>query len=604
MKNILQTRRGLILVAAVLAVCVLSGCPGKKLTLTNGTNNGPAPMITGLAPSFGATGTTVNITGTNFGSTQGSSSVAIGSMPLGVTNWSATGITGTIPNGAATGNMVVTAGGQASNGVNFTVVPINAFKGAFGMQGQGFDSNGNPVGVLLTFLANGLGQFNNGEVFVNDNGTVTSKSGMTGTYSIDANNRMQMNFDQALNTIAQAIICYLKGDDSEGKCVEEDNNHFSMGGWMKMIDTTANWQTDFNGGHVLRLSSRPIGYGEVDLLQLAPGTSGNPGSAFGFGFSSTAGTPGTPNSPNLTSDWNFSAPDSFGIGSFSQTVPSAIDYKYIHVSSSLTWDMKISPGTFLAGEMFKQAKATYSSSDAANLQWVGGLTGLNFSLNTPYSAGLQVTSNSTGSNFLLSAYTATSTGSSIFGFNGSSALPFFPSTPPFLTGQMAITANTPAGGVPVSLSGFLVGGNVGGIFLDTTNSSANTAGTGIFFTQTGTFTDSLLGNKFVYLSPTLAPGDRGVQVGVGFVDTIAKNYVGFYDSVGSSGVANPNVSFTTPATFGITVPATGAGFINSTGSVTWTWNLYMNRMTPNNIVDFTTPAPSRGRLNLSLALSF
>jgi RHS repeat-associated protein len=79
------------------------------------------PNITGLSPASGTVGTSVAITGTNFGSTQGSSTVTFnGTTATTIANWSATSITATVPTGATTGNVVVTVGGVASNGVWFT----------------------------------------------------------------------------------------------------------------------------------------------------------------------------------------------------------------------------------------------------------------------------------------------------------------------------------------------------------------------------------------------------------------------------------------------------------------------------------------------------
>jgi len=63
----------------------------------------------------------VTITGTNFGATQGASTVTFNGTAATVTSWSATSIVAPVPNGATTGNVVVTVGGVASNGVNFTV---------------------------------------------------------------------------------------------------------------------------------------------------------------------------------------------------------------------------------------------------------------------------------------------------------------------------------------------------------------------------------------------------------------------------------------------------------------------------------------------------
>jgi len=85
------------------------------------TVSAPAPSITNIQPNPAAVGTSVTITGTNFGATQGGSTVAFAGTTASPTSWSATSITTTVPVGATTGNVVVTVGGQASNGYSFTV---------------------------------------------------------------------------------------------------------------------------------------------------------------------------------------------------------------------------------------------------------------------------------------------------------------------------------------------------------------------------------------------------------------------------------------------------------------------------------------------------
>ena len=84
------------------------------------------PTITGLSPTSGMVGATVTITGTNFGSKQGASSVTFnGTTATSITSWSSTSIVAVVPVSATTGNVVVTVGGLASNGVPFTVtVPM------------------------------------------------------------------------------------------------------------------------------------------------------------------------------------------------------------------------------------------------------------------------------------------------------------------------------------------------------------------------------------------------------------------------------------------------------------------------------------------------
>jgi hypothetical protein len=87
---------------------------------------GVAPAISGLSPSSGPAGAIVTITGANFGAAQGSSTVTFNGASATPTGWSATSIVTALPSGASTGHVVVTAGGQLSNGLSFTVtVPVS-----------------------------------------------------------------------------------------------------------------------------------------------------------------------------------------------------------------------------------------------------------------------------------------------------------------------------------------------------------------------------------------------------------------------------------------------------------------------------------------------
>ena len=85
------------------------------------TVTSPAPSITSLSPSSGAVGTVVTIAGTNFGTTQGASTITFNGTAATPTNWSATSVVAPVPAGATKGNVVMTVGGQASNGSSFTV---------------------------------------------------------------------------------------------------------------------------------------------------------------------------------------------------------------------------------------------------------------------------------------------------------------------------------------------------------------------------------------------------------------------------------------------------------------------------------------------------
>jgi hypothetical protein len=81
-----------------------------------------APTITSLTPSSGAVGASIAIAGTNFGSTQGTSTVKFNGTTTTPTSWSASTIVAKVPSGATTGNVVVHTNGVDSNEA-FTVLP-------------------------------------------------------------------------------------------------------------------------------------------------------------------------------------------------------------------------------------------------------------------------------------------------------------------------------------------------------------------------------------------------------------------------------------------------------------------------------------------------
>lgn len=99
---------------------------GNVIVFASGVNsNGISftvwPNISSLSVPNGPAGTSVTISGLNFGSTQGTSSVTFNGVTATTTSWGSTSVAATVPNGAKTGNVVVTVGGNPSNGANFIV---------------------------------------------------------------------------------------------------------------------------------------------------------------------------------------------------------------------------------------------------------------------------------------------------------------------------------------------------------------------------------------------------------------------------------------------------------------------------------------------------
>lgn len=83
------------------------------------------PAIDSISIDNGAPGTEVLISGRNFGATPDSSTVTFSDTIAPVLSWSDTSISATVPDNAVSGDIVVTVFGQRSNGVYFTVNPID-----------------------------------------------------------------------------------------------------------------------------------------------------------------------------------------------------------------------------------------------------------------------------------------------------------------------------------------------------------------------------------------------------------------------------------------------------------------------------------------------
>ena len=106
------------------------------------------PTISSLSPNAGAVGTSVTIAGTNFGATQGSSSVTFNGISATASSWSPTSIVAAVPAGSTTGPVLVTVAGQATNGVTFTVTAPGAIAGIITTTSNGVAISGASVEAL------------------------------------------------------------------------------------------------------------------------------------------------------------------------------------------------------------------------------------------------------------------------------------------------------------------------------------------------------------------------------------------------------------------------------------------------------------------------
>jgi len=175
-----------------------------------GSGAGAPPSITSLNPSSGSVGASVTITGTNFGSTRGASTVSFNTAMATPTNWSATSIAVPVPSGATTGNVTVTVAGQTSNAVLFTVtaptitVAITPVRGGVTVTQQmtlTATLQNDPAGAGVTWSASG-GTLSNQTAF-----TTTFAATTAGSYTITATS----NTDGTKNAAAVIGVTDLTG---------------------------------------------------------------------------------------------------------------------------------------------------------------------------------------------------------------------------------------------------------------------------------------------------------------------------------------------------------------------------------------------------------
>ena len=121
----------------------------------------PAPAITALSDTTGAVGNQISITGSNFGSVQGSSLVRLNGTPVTIDQWSNTSIVFTIPTGATSGLVSVSVAPNMndSNPVYFAVTtqPLPASWDDVDI-GQVSGTTGSATYSSGTFTVKGAGQ--------------------------------------------------------------------------------------------------------------------------------------------------------------------------------------------------------------------------------------------------------------------------------------------------------------------------------------------------------------------------------------------------------------------------------------------------------------
>jgi IPT/TIG domain len=127
----------------------------------------PPPQLTSLSPTSGSAGTSITLSGTHFGSSQGSSTVTFSGVIASPTSWSDTQIVAPVPGGAVTGNVVVNVSGLTSNGLTFTDTSTSI---------TSLSPSSGPISTSVTILGANFGSTQGSSTVTFDGTTATPTS--------------------------------------------------------------------------------------------------------------------------------------------------------------------------------------------------------------------------------------------------------------------------------------------------------------------------------------------------------------------------------------------------------------------------------------------
>jgi hypothetical protein len=131
--------------------------------------------------------------------------------------------------------------GITSNGGTGGLPTPNALSGQYAILLSGFDSTANPMGIVGSIKADGLGNITTGELDVNDNGTISSSSAVTGTYAFDPTGRLGViTLSNNVGSVPHPFVFgfSLQTSGILGQIMDLSANNFIAAGTMQQQDST------------------------------------------------------------------------------------------------------------------------------------------------------------------------------------------------------------------------------------------------------------------------------------------------------------------------------------------------------------------------------
>lgn len=205
--------------------------------------NAQAPSITSISPTSGPVGTLVTITGSGFGTTQGSSTVSLNTTSAGVVNWSDTSILALVPTAASSGAFTVTVNGQAVNSSTFTITPLppgwsDGDIGSVGIAGSATYANG-----VFTGKGSGTGITSSADQIhfvyqpLSGDGTIVARvvTDSAGLAGVMIRETLNANATYATTICEAASVYFYARTTTGGGAVQAGSTGHALPYWVKVV---------------------------------------------------------------------------------------------------------------------------------------------------------------------------------------------------------------------------------------------------------------------------------------------------------------------------------------------------------------------------------
>jgi hypothetical protein len=273
--------------------------------------------------------------------------------------------------------------GGGSGGGGVTPPTLNSLNGQYAFVLDGFDSTGNPMGMAGSFKADGLGHISAGDVDVNDSGTQSSSTSLTGTYSFDANQLgalVTVSLTNSVGTLSHPLAfgIALQSSGAFGNIMSEDANSFIAGGTIQKQSSSVFSLASLAADYIITLNGRNAA---VPTSALGRFTLGAGGTSTNVLFDRSIAGVGTASATTAVVTFASAGPDSNGRGTLTVTindtlVPASGTQNFAYYA--ITANRFVAVETDATGTMIADAskQATLASFTATTVNTSGSVFGV------------------------------------------------------------------------------------------------------------------------------------------------------------------------------------------------------------------------------------